>query len=130
MGGVKIIMDRFIYQVSDSDPSEFAQLVVALNEKEAIDMVWKDGEYGGEKEDLMAEELADTDKVFSLRDKSYIVKDYNILREYGFFIEGDHRCECCGLAEMSGKYRLCEECGMCEDCGHEEDCKNKWGVEK
>ena len=117
-------MERFIYQVSDEDPTEFAELVIALNEEEAVDIVWKDGRYCGEKENLEVIEMDDSTKVFLLRDKSYIVQDIGILREFDFQLEGDMRCECCGLAEMDGKYPVCPECVMCEECGHEDGCSN------
>lgn len=51
------------------------------------------------------------------KEAPYIVCDQSTLREMGWGMDGDNRCDSCGLSEFEGEYPVCEDCCQCSDCG-------------
>lgn len=101
----------------------FTSACFAQNAKEAKKLMWNEGvlsdECDGDWLDANVvrkeqyETLIDTTKT-----EPYIIEDPKTLRLMGWGMEGDIRCDTCGLAEYDGAYPVCEECGQCEECGH------------
>lgn len=47
-----------------------------------------------------------------------------VLRLLGWHLDGESRCDVCGLASMgASEYRVCESCLVCRECGC--DCNGK-----
>lgn len=51
-----------------------------------------------------------------------LITDDETLRDLGWSLVGDDRCEHCEKATFDGDYPLCESCCRCGDCGHADDC--------
>lgn len=46
-----------------------------------------------------------------------------LLRQLGWSVEGEERCEVCDMAAMDAdEFEVCPECLRCRPCGHEESC--------
>jgi len=120
-----------IYYGGCISPAEFDFVIAcfAPNGKEAKQLMWKHGELAEECEGewISARVIRKPEHDHLLgndgRTDAHVIQDDETYREMGWMIDGDSRCDSCGLADYDGKWPVCSDCQQCEECGHDENCE-------
>lgn len=123
------------YFAGSSNPQEYPYVdaCFAASSKEAKAFMWKhshrisdecDGDYMDMRVKYQKEYngLVDPSKT-----EPYLVVSNKTLRQMGWANEGEHYCDCCGLAANGlDKFEVCAICGQCGECGHYDKCEDHY----
>ena len=112
------------YVVHDGEPSERACLVFAWTAEQAISLGERgsDFDYGMEVYEISEDDIPEG---FEPSGDPRLVEDDRTYRAYGWMVEGERRCDKCGLCPFPGvpKSVVCDECYQCAECGC--DCERE-----
>lgn len=100
---------------------EHAELVWAVDAAQAGALGAKDADVEGY--DVGVEAVEPVDDWGPARAIPHVDRRVAAQRQYGLRVPDDRECEVCGLAEMGGRWRVCDLCCACSECGHEDGCE-------
>lgn len=121
------------YVAGSSCPQEWphVEACFANSHKEAKGFMWKNSgrlsdECDGDYMDLRVWRHKEHDGLFDQsKTEPYLVADDKTLRLMGWEMEGDRRCDSCGLASMDiEEFEVCDTCMQCAVCGFSGDCND------